>query len=93
MTTTRETIALALREKLGFTVKESHAAVQAVLDIMSREMKAGEEVKIKNFGKFFLQEKDRRMGRDPSSGEPKMLRARRVLRFKCAPHLREHINR
>lgn len=50
------------------------------------------EVKISGFGKFVLQNKEPRMGRNPRTGEPMLITARRVLKFQTSDILRDQLN-
>jgi integration host factor subunit alpha len=47
---------------------------------------------ISGFGKFYVQNKSDRRGRNPQTGEDLMLDSRRVVRFKCSGRLRDRIN-
>jgi integration host factor subunit alpha len=47
---------------------------------------------ISGFGKFCVRDKGKRRGRNPKTGEDKMLGARRVVVFKCSEWLREKVN-
>ena len=67
--------------------------VESLLELMKGTLEAGEDVKISGFGKFQIREKKRRRGRNPQTGEEMMLRARRVVNFKCSGKLREKMNR
>jgi integration host factor subunit alpha len=49
-------------------------------------------VLISGFGKFFVDEKDKRRGRNPATGEDMMLKTRKVVTFKCSGKLREKVN-
>ena len=53
---------------------------------------SGEDVLINGFGKFCVKEKSERHGRNPSTDDPMMLLARRVVTFKCSGKLRDLCN-
>jgi integration host factor subunit alpha len=59
---------------------------------MKRTLASGEDVLISGFGKFCVNEKSERRGRNPATGEDMMLRPRRVVTFKCSGALRKKIN-
>jgi integration host factor subunit alpha len=80
-----------MTEQLGFTRKQSTAVVESLLEIIKSALAVGDDVLISNFGKFCVKEKKARKGRNPATGEDKMLRARRVVTFKCSANLRERI--
>jgi integration host factor subunit alpha len=49
-------------------------------------------VLVSGFGKFCVKEKKERKGRNPATGEDLMLRARKIVTFKCSGKLRERVN-
>ena len=72
---------------------EPRHLVESLLELMKGTLETGEDVKISGFGNFFIQEKKQRRGRNPQTGEEMMLRARRIVQFRCSGKLREKINR
>ncbi|MEM6959588.1 MAG: HU family DNA-binding protein, partial [Myxococcota bacterium] len=52
----------------------------------------GENVKISGFGKFEVRDKRERIGRNPRTGSPMPISARRVLTFKHSQVLRNALN-
>jgi integration host factor subunit alpha len=50
------------------------------------------DVLISGFGKFYVNEKRERKGRNPATGEDLILSPRRVVTFKCSGLLRDKIN-
>ena len=47
---------------------------------------------VSGFGKFCVNEKKERKGRNPATGEDMMLASRKVVTFKCSGKLRDRIN-
>jgi integration host factor subunit alpha len=78
--------------ELGFTKKKSVDTVESLLDIIKRSLENGEDVLISGFGKFCVKEKKKRRGRNPATGDDLLLRARKVVTFKCSGKLRDKIN-
>ena len=66
--------------------------VESLLELMKGTLESGEDVKISGFGNFQIKEKKQRRGRNPQTGSEMMLRARRVVNFKCSGKLREKMN-
>ena len=66
----------------GFSKKESAEVVEAVFDTMKETLAQGDKVKISGFGNFVVREKKERIGRNPQTGEPIPISARKVLTFK-----------
>ena len=50
------------------------------------------EVKISGFGKFVLQDKRQRKGRNPRTGEELLISSRRVLKFRISDTLKDQMN-
>jgi integration host factor subunit alpha len=76
----------------GFSKKESAEVVEAVFDTMKETLARGDRVKISGFGNFVVREKKQRIGRNPQTGEPIPISARRVLTFKPSQVLKNILN-
>jgi integration host factor subunit alpha len=79
--------------KSGFNKKQSAELVEALLETIKRTLEKGEDVMISGFGKFCVNEKGKRKGRNPYTGDDMLLDARRVITFKCSRVLRDKINK
>jgi integration host factor subunit alpha len=91
MTLTKSDIVAKVQE-IGFTNKSAFDAVESLLEIVKQTLEAEEDVLVSGFGKFRVKQKAERKGRNPATGGDKMLRARKVVTFKCSGKLRERIN-
>jgi integration host factor subunit alpha len=92
MTLTKAQVVEALAEQNGYAKKQSVNAVETLLEIIKRTLESGEDVLISGFGKFCVNQKRERRGRNPATGEDMMLESRRVVTFKCSGKLRDKIN-
>ena len=81
-----------MAEDLDFTLKKAIDATKSVLEIIKANLESGEDVLISGFGKFCVNEKRKRRGRNPATGEDMMLSSRKVVTFKCSGKLRKRIN-
>ncbi|MBW2403136.1 MAG: integration host factor subunit alpha [Deltaproteobacteria bacterium] len=80
---TKAEIIDAVYEKVGgFSKKEAAEVVEAVFDTMKDVLAEGEKIKISGFGNFVVRAKKERIGRNPQTGAPIPISARRVLTFK-----------
>lgn len=77
---------------LGFTKKQSVDVVESLLEIIKGTLATGNDVLVSGFGKFCVKAKRPRRGRNPATGEDLMLKARKVVTFKCSGKLRDKIN-
>ena len=66
--------------------------VETLLEIIKGALESGEDVLVSGFGKFCVNEKKERMGRNPATGEAMMMEARQVVTFRCSGQLRDKIN-
>ena len=78
--------------ELGFTKKKSVDIIESLLEIIKGTLEKGDDVLISGFGKFCVKGKQQRRGRNPATGNDLMLRARKVVTFKCSGKLRNKIN-
>lgn len=90
---TKADIVQAVYTKLGgFSKKEAADLVDQVFDAMKETLGRGEKIKISGFGNFVLRDKRQRQGRNPQTGEPIVITARRVLNFKASQLLKHALN-
>ena len=92
MTLTKANIVESIAEQDGFQNNKSKQIVETLLEIIKSSLEAGEDVLISGFGKFCVNEKKARKGRNPVTGEDLMLRPRKTVTFKCSGNLRDRIN-
>ena len=72
--------------------KEAAHAVDIVFDTIVRNMAAGNDVMINDFGKFKKVDRKARMGRNPFTGETIKIKASKKARFLPAKALKEIIS-
>ncbi|MBI9086175.1 MAG: integration host factor subunit alpha [Desulfobacterales bacterium] len=92
MALTKAQIAEAIQDESGFTRKRSSELVETLLEIIKQTLANGQDVMISGFGKFCVNEKRERKGRNPATGDAMMLAPRRVVTFKCSGKLRDKVN-
>ena len=81
-----------LNEKLGLNKVESKELVEAFFDEIKKSLINNEEVKLSGFGNFKILNKRERPGRNPKTGEPAMISARKVVTFKAGQKLRKKMS-
>ena len=92
MALTKADIVEAVHLKLGLPKNQSTDIVESLLKIIKSTLEGGDDVLVSGFGKFCVNEKSERRGRNPATGEELMLAPRRVVTFKCSGKLRERVN-
>ncbi|MFH2058586.1 MAG: integration host factor subunit alpha [Pseudomonadota bacterium] len=92
MTITKTDIIEKISEKINQSSSEAKDTVETLLEIMKSTLASGEDLMISGFGKFCVNEKAPRKGRNPATGEDMVLDGRKVVVFKLSGKLRDKIN-
>ena len=92
-TLTRQDISEALYRQVGLSKHESAIMLETVLDQISGALIDGKSVKLSSFGTFIPREKRERVGRNPKTGVPATINARRVISFKPSKLMKDRINK
>jgi integration host factor subunit alpha len=92
MALTKVQIVESIQNQTGFPKNKSYQIVETILEIIKHTLTSGEDVLISNFGKFCVNHKNERRGRNPATGDAMMLASRKIVTFKCSGKLRDKIN-
>lgn len=87
-TRTRQDLTNAIYERVGLSRAESSEMVELTLKLIADELVKGKSVKMSTFGTLSVIQKRERMGRNPKSGEPAKITARRILTFRPSRQLK-----
>ncbi|MGI9407156.1 MAG: integration host factor subunit alpha [Hyphomicrobiaceae bacterium] len=92
-TLTRADLADAVVRRADIPRHEAQDIVEMVLGQISGTLERGEGVKLSSFGSFGVRKKNERIGRNPKTGEEKIITPRRVLIFRASNVMKERVNR
>jgi len=92
MALTKAQLVESIQNQTGLPKNRSSEIVENLLEIIKDTLISGEDVLISDFGKFCVNHKDERRGRNPATGEDMMLSPRKVVTFKCSGKLKDKIN-
>lgn len=92
MTLTKATLIEKIVESSDFPKNRATHLLEFLLEIMKQKLEIGEDVLISGFGKFSVNKKKARKGRNPATGSDLILPARKIVTFKCSGKLRDKIN-
>jgi integration host factor subunit alpha len=92
MALTKEKIIDTVHQELGFAKNQSTELVEQFIEIIKSTMASGDDVFVSGFGKFCVNDKKKRKGRNQATGDSMMLRPRRVVTFKRSGKLRRRVN-
>ena len=90
-TVTRAELRAAVQREIGLPQREAAELVETVIETMAERLSAGETVAISGFGSFGVRDKGSREGRNPKTGEPAPIPARRVVAFRPSNKLKQRI--
>ena len=89
---TKDEIAVEVAKQCGLYKKEAEYAIELILKTLKAELADGGPVVIRGFGTFSTWDKQARNGRNPKTGQPVVIRARRVATFKPGRYLKQAVN-
>ncbi len=92
MALTKTDITEKIQKRLNLSRTNSYDIMENFLEIIKHTLEKGEDVMISGFGKFCVNEKKARKGRNPATNKEMTLPSRRVVTFKCSGKLRNLIN-
>ncbi|EKD75283.1 MAG: histone family protein DNA-binding protein [uncultured bacterium] len=93
MTLTKADIIAHLASSHYLEPSDTKVLVNSFFDNIKSYLMKGEKVKVSSFGNFEIREKKPRPGRNPKTGEEKLISARRVVSFHVGDKLKEKIEK
>ena len=82
----------ALKAQSGLTKNEAVAVVDVFFNEMLKAMARGDRVEIRGFCSFYVKKYKAYTGRNPKTGEPVKIQAKRLPFFKCGKELKERVD-
>jgi nucleoid DNA-binding protein len=77
--------------ELGMTKKQAAAAVDAVIGAVKGSLAKGESVRLVGFGTFSVKKRKARTGRNPQTGKPLKIPAKKVPVFSPGKGLKDAV--
>tara|TARA_B100001121_G_C18679599_1_gene617891 strand:+ start:1226 stop:1525 length:300 start_codon:yes stop_codon:yes gene_type:complete len=78
--------------QIGFSKQISENLLEEFFSLIVSNLKIEKEIKISNFGTFYIRSKKQRLGRNPKTKEKKIISKRNVVLFKSSKEFKELIN-
>jgi nucleoid DNA-binding protein len=82
----------AVAKAIGMEKTKAKAAVEATIDVVTKELKRGGRVQLTGFGTFTTSRRKKRMGVNPKTGAKITIPARKVPKFSAGKALKEAID-
>ncbi len=89
---TKQDIVNDVAQQISVKPKDAKPLVEEVFACLKANMESGINVEISGFGKFIIRKKNRRIGRNPMTGDRAEITARKVVTFKPSKLLRDAVN-
>lgn len=81
----------AVAKQTGLSKSAAQGAVDAVVENISKSLKKGQSVTLVGFGTFSVSKRKARTGRNPQTGEPIKISARKVPKFSAGKSLKDDV--
>ena len=81
----------ALASETNMDKKDAKLFLDALTSVVEQEIKRGGEIPLRGLGKFKVQNRKARVGRNPMTGEPVQIPAKTVVKFTVAKALKDLI--
>ena len=82
----------AVAEQADISKKDAEKVLKAFVDVVTEEMKKGEQVQLVGFGTFEVSERAAREGRNPQTGKTMKIEACKAPKFKAGKALKDAVN-
>jgi len=89
---TKPQLVAALAEEMDSDKKSASAALDAVVNVITREVSGGGAVTLPGVGKIYCRERPERMVRNPATGEQIRKPADKVVKMTIAKALKDGVN-
>ena len=89
---TKAQLVAALADATGMDKKSAGGAIDALTDIITKEVAGGGAVALPGVGKIYCRERPARMVRNPATGEQMPKEADKVVKMTIAKALKDSVN-
>ena len=90
---TKQDLIDSISEQIGLSKREAKLIVEGFFTGIRESLESNDTVRLSGFGNFILRDKKDRPGRNPKTGEPVTVTARRVVTFRCSNKLRDRVDK
>ncbi len=77
--------------KTKFSKAQAEKAINCVVDVLKDVMKKGDKLSLVGFGTFSVAKRKARNGRNPRTGKPMKIAAKKVPKFSASPLFRKMV--
>ena len=77
----------AIAKESKLSKKDSKTALEATIKSIQKSLKKGDRISLVGFGSFSVAKRAARVGRNPQTGKPLNIKAKKVVKFKAGSDL------
>lgn len=77
----------AIAKESKLSKKDSKSSLEAIVKVTQKALKKGDRISLVGFGSFSVAKRAARTGRNPQTGKPISIKAKKVVRFKAGSDL------
>ena len=89
---TKADLAAEVAEEMGMSKKQADSVVNTVIDAVKEALAKGEDVRLVGFGTFSVKKREARTGRNPRTGKPLEIPAKKVPVFSAGKGLKDAVS-
>jgi len=89
---TKADLVEVIQDSADMSKTDAVDVLEGLLEIIKTTLEGGEDLKIANFGKFEVRQKNARLGRNPQTGEAMTIEPRQIVAFRPATLLKKCLN-
>lgn len=82
----------AVAKEADLPKTKAQEAIESVIDVITKALKTGDEVRLVGFGTFSVSKRAATTGRNPRTGEPIKIPASKQPKFKAGKELKDAVN-
>ena len=82
----------AIADEAELSKRDAEDFVDAFVSVVTQTLKDGQDITLVGFGSFHTSQSAERKGRNPKTGEPLTIAARKTPKFKAGTDLKKAVN-
>ncbi len=82
----------AIASKTNVPKAQAQVIVEDIFELIADGLAKGDKIDLRGFGTFSVRQSEARTGRNPQTGEPLTIPARKVPNFKAGKELKDRVN-
>ena len=82
----------AVAEQAAMTKSDAAKAIDSFINVITKQLKRGDEVRLVGFGTFKVLKRAASKGRNPRTGESIQIQSSKMPKFRAGKELKEEIN-